>query len=228
MHVVFESPPALPALETFCRGLASEYPETQRINSMSMALNASAAASTLNTSTSVLGFRLGNVAGDRVVQVRRNGISFSHLAPYSEWGTFAAEAGPLFSRYVSEFSVKEVSRLAVRFINRIPVKEGCDIDDYVNVGPRLPSTCPDVEGYFMQLVLPQADMGSEWKAIINTGLENVGSDGSMVILLDIDVFCQKRMYFTEDSVWGVFNQLRERKNSIFEDAITDQVRSMIE
>jgi uncharacterized protein (TIGR04255 family) len=104
-----------------------------------------------------------------------------------------------------------------------------DLDTYLNVTPRLlGDVSTHVEGYFMQMVLPQRDLGEEWKAIINTGLEPATSPDTMVVLLDIDVFCEKRHAGDDHEIWSILGQLRDRKNKIFEAAITDEVRRMIE
>lgn len=47
------------------------------------------------------------------------------------------------------------------------------------------------------------------------------------ILLDIDLFCEKDVPQNEDELWQLFEQLRVRKNQIFEGCITDRVRELI-
>ena len=231
LHVTFDAMPAVGALERFAKTLVVDFPQQQRINALEMALKAAGEDGSMssNTSTSTLGFRLTNQIGDRVLQIRRNGLSYSHLAPYTEWDSFVAEMRPLWSKFLADLAPKAVSRFAVRYINRITVPQGADLDEYLNLTPRLlEGICPDVEGYFLQLVLPQKDLGPEWKAIVNTALEGAVPPNAMSVLLDIDLFCEQNIGVGEGDVWPVLDQLRHRKNLIFEAAITDKVRSMIE
>lgn len=231
LNVSFGEMPSIDGIEQFARRFKVDFPQMQRINALSMAVgqDGESGAVSSNTSSSPLGVRMTNAKGDRVLQVRRQGFSYSHLHPYSEWATFSAEMKPLWQRYVEEFGPKSVTRLAVRYINRIAVPLGVDLDSYLNVTPRrFTDICPDVEGYFLQLVLPQRDLGEDWRAIINTGLEAALSPDVMSVLLDIDLFCTMTVAVDEDAIWNVLNQLRDRKNEIFEAAITNEVRRMIE
>ena len=230
--VSFDEVPSIEKVEQFARQLKSDFPQMQRINALRMAVGQSGEDGEIqsDTSSSAIGFRLTNAKGDRVLQVRLQGLSYSHLHPYTEWETFAAEMKPLWQLYVSAFAPTAVTRLAVRYINRIAIPQGVDLDKYLNVTPRLlGELCPEVEGYFLQLVLPQRDLGEEWKAIINTGLEAAPAPDVMSVLLDVDLFCTKKITVDDDElVWAVLTQLRDRKNAIFEAAITDEVRRMIQ
>jgi uncharacterized protein (TIGR04255 family) len=231
LNVSFGEVPSIEKIEQFARQFKTDFPQMQRINALSMAVghDGQNGAISSNTSSSPLGVRMTNAKGDRVLQIRRQGFSYSHLQPYSEWETFSGDMKPLWERYVGEFAPTAVTRLAVRYINRITVPQGVNLDDYLNVTPRLlGSVCPEVEGYFLQLVLPQPDLGEEWKAIINTGLEAAPSPDVMSVLLDIDLFCASTAGVKDSEVWPILNQLRQRKNDIFEAAITDEVRRMIQ
>lgn len=231
LNVSFSDPPSIEKIEQFARQFKDDFPQMQRINALSMAVghDGQNGAISSNTSSSPLGVRMTNAKGDRVLQIRRQGFSYSHLQPYSEWETFSGEMKPLWERYVDAFAPTVVNRLAVRYINRITVPQGVNLDDYLNVTPRLLTTvCPEVEGYFLQLVLPQRDLGDEWKAIINTGLEGAPSPKVVAVLLDIDLFCELTAGIKDSEIWPILEQLRQRKNDIFEAAITNEVRRMIQ
>ena len=231
LNVSFGEVPSIEKIEELARQFKNDFPQAQRINALSLAVghDGQNGAISSNTSSSPIGVRMTNAKGDRVVQIRRQGFSYSHLPPYSDWENFSAEMKPLWERYVAALAPTAVNRLAVRYINRITVPQRVNLDDYLNVTPRLLSkVCPEVEGYFMQLVLPQRDLGDEWKAIINTGLEPSPSPDVMSVLLDIDLFCELTAGIKDGEVWPILEQLRLRKNDIFEAAITDEVRRMIQ
>jgi uncharacterized protein (TIGR04255 family) len=103
-----------------------------------------------------------------------------------------------------------------------------DLDKYLNVTPRLlPHIGEDVEGYFMQILLPQRDIDPECKCVINTGIEDSAVPDCMSVLFDVDVFVLHADGITTDAVWPLLERLRDRKNDIFEAAMTDEVRRII-
>lgn len=202
------------------------YSETQKINAVQMSLSGDGAT---NAQRDLIGYRLSNKAGNRVLQLRKQGLSLSRLHSYSNWESFVAEFKPLWVQYAEAFSPSVVSRLAVRYINKIAVPQHINLDEYLNLSPRIKEGVGShVEGYFMQLVLAQRDLGPDWKVIVNTGIEGSPIPEQMTVLLDIDAFCTRAVgAIDSDQIWSTLEQLRDRKNSIFESAITEEVRRMI-
>ncbi|MEO8153650.1 MAG: TIGR04255 family protein [Rhizobacter sp.] len=228
LHVEFPREPEMSTLENYCRGLHDQFPNIQRINSLqlSMGLNEDHRLSS-SSNASAVGFRLTSAKNDRVAQVRRNGVSYSHLAPYSDWEAFAAEARPFFSQFLRALDPSAVKRLAVRYINRIELPIHADLAQYFTVTPQIPPFCKAVDGYFLQLVLPQHDIDGDCKAVVSTGLENAVNE-SMFTLLDIDVFTMAELAVDESAIWAIYDKLRSRKNDLFEAIITDKTRSRIQ
>ena len=155
-------------------------------------------------------------------------MAYSHMPPYTNWENFVEEMRPLWDAYVQTLKVVAVTRLAVRFINRLQIATGVDIDEYVRLGPRIPAeVSKEFVGYFMQLVLPVSDLGPEFRTIVNTGVEPGTSPSASALVLDIDVFCEKRISIDGDGLWKTLERLRAHKNKVFEASITDKVREMI-
>ena len=237
VHAVFGTPPTLPDVQAFCLRLKSAFPHQHRINALQLALEAKGSAGgsesgdvalSSNTTTSPVGMRLSNERNDRILQVRLNGFAYSHLPPYTDWSTFRAEAMGHWEKWVEAFGPTSISRSAVRYINRIVVPENCDLDKYLNLTPRLlDGLTEEVKGYFMQLVTAQHDIDPGCDAVINTGIEGSPTEGSMNVLFDVDVFVNHSKGIPLDRAWTVLDQLRDRKNAIFEAAITEEVRRMI-
>jgi len=50
---------------------------------------------------------------------------------------------------------------------------------------------------------------------------------TLPIILDIDLFVEQPEIADEESLWGFFQKLRERKNLYFEACITDRTRELI-
>ena len=211
--------------------MRAEFPQAQRINTFAVNMSMAAGGGDIagKAMSQALGLRLTNAQGNRILQLRRQGCSYSHLQPYSEWATFVGEFQPLWESFVAKFQPEVVTRIAVRYINRIVVPQGVDLDEWMVITPRLPaSVAAHVEGFFLQAQLPQADISPDCKAVINSGLEGASSPDEMTVLLDIDVFLENQQVVPSDpKVWTLLGQLRDRKNDIFEAGITDHVRERI-
>lgn len=234
VHASFDTTPTLRDLEELSRIFKDRLPLVHAINSFALNFAAKIGDASdspdvqSNTTTSQLGYRLSTPQSDRVLQIRRQGMSYSHLPPYTNWEQFLGEMRPLWLSYASALKAVSVTRLAVRFINRIPILSGVDIDEYVHLGPRIPpEASKQLVGYFMQLVLPAAELGPEFRVIVNTGVEPGTTPSSSALVLDIDVFCETVLSVHADAMWKTLEQLRNHKNRIFEASISDKVREMI-
>src|SRR5216683_4477 len=68
----------------------------------------------------------------QVYQVRLDGFSFSRLAPYESWEPFCREARRLWELYRERLKPAAVTRLAVRYVNRLDIPgERIEIKDYL-------------------------------------------------------------------------------------------------
>lgn len=168
--------------------------------------------------------------GRQVVQVRLNGFTFSRLAPYENWNSFRDEARRWWDNYRNATRPEAITRTAVRYINRLdlplPVTE---LKDYLKTVPEVSSDLPfqDLSGYFMQLQIPQTDIGA--MLILNEALvpPPPSTPNVVSVLLDIDLSRNIDLPSDEETLWSLFEQFRVRKNEIFEGCITDSTRRLI-
>jgi len=174
-----------------------------------------------------IGLRLTNKDNSRVIQLRTNGFTYSHMPPYTEWKVLREEAYQAWRIFVTVCKPKTAMRCALRFVNRVEIpKPSIELHDYFHLYPTIPEGVPqDVNGMFMQLQMPQPDL--ECVAIINQAVVDPTTPGTMSVLLDFDLF-QVRDYAPDDeSIWHLLDKLRVRKNELFEACITNETRSLI-
>lgn len=165
----------------------------------------------------------------KVVQARLNGFTFSKLRPYQNWSLFRGEAYELWERYVRLAKPITVTRLGLRFINRIelplPFRE---FNQFIltvpEIAPELPS---DVSEFFMRLVMPQPEQ--DMNAIV-TVATNVAerNENFLPLIFDIDVFQQKEYEPSSETIWHTFDLMRRIKNDIFFKSITDKTARLFE
>jgi uncharacterized protein (TIGR04255 family) len=77
----------------------------------------------------------------------------------------------------------------------------------------------------MQLQIPQDDIDA--MLVLNEAFEPQQDPDIVSVILDIDLFRDVHLPGDEEELWALFEQLRERKNEVFEASITDRTRELI-
>jgi len=208
------------------RGLETAYPTKKTLSEAvihGQVGDQGAAASATSKQTGHL-FVSGD--GKYVFQARLNGYTISRLAPYESWELFRDEARRLWNAYRAVAKPKKVTRLAVRFSNRLDLPlPVTDIKDYLRTVPEVSSECPqNLAGYFMQLRIPQEDIKS--LLVVNQAIIDPAKPGVASVVLDNDVFRVDDLPTDEQGIWDFFEVLRKRKNDMFEACITDKAREL--
>jgi uncharacterized protein (TIGR04255 family) len=160
------------------------------------------------------------------LQLQTEGFTYSHMAPYDRWEPFRDEAKELWSRYAELAEPQIVTRIGVRFINRIVVGEKIDdLSPYLRIYPITPwrlQTPPS--GFTLQLRTSTQD---DMALIMNVATVR-GTDPSTVgLLLDLDAFALAELAPDSDSIWNLVERLHVKVEEAFEDSITDVVRDLI-
>lgn len=208
------------------------FPEFQEIKDLQhmtgeLELTVEDKTATAHASSKFIGFVASTSGRTRVLQVRKNGFALSHLAPYQSWEALEADAQRYWKRYRDALS-PSVARMATRYINRfdLPSSGSLDFADYFETIPRIPKSLDTgLAGLFMQLVLPQPDLGA--MAIINQAMAQPPNSETSSLILDIDLFIENVVPQDEGTLWDKFRELRTRKNKIFEDCLKDTAREVI-
>lgn len=168
----------------------------------------------------------------QVFQARIDGFTFSRLAPYRNWGSFEAEALRLWERYREVARPVTLTRLAVRFINRIelPDTKAIDVEDYIRTHPQVSPDLPaSLEGYLMQLQFAMPQYAARL-----TLIQSIVSDaqsGRLGIILDNDIVKELAAKIEADDFSDELRswllELKAAKNDAFEASITERTREMI-
>jgi uncharacterized protein (TIGR04255 family) len=182
-----------------------------------------------------VGTQTGHVLTSRdekqIAQIRLDGFSFSRLAPYDSWEPFHDEATRLWNLYRQIVSPKFVTRLGVRYINRLDIpSEAIEIKDYLRTSPEISPALPQtLTGYFMQIQVPLPDYAAT--VTINSTIVEPPSPNTTSLVLDIDTFREINLPASSESFGDNLEeglaQLRRAKNFVFEGCITPTTREMI-
>ena len=160
-----------------------------------------------------------------VAQFRVDGFTFSKLERYTTWEQVFAEAYRLWEIYRRLAAPAQVSRVAVRYINRMQLTGMVDIGQYLEAPPVLPAPIPQRLREFLTRVYIDDDRTNN-SAVIVQALEPPVDPNTASILLDIDAFRQVSLQPDDPSLPEIFEQLRKLKNDIFYASITETTAEM--
>lgn len=161
-----------------------------------------------------------------IFQVRRNGFTFNRLKPYSSWAELFPESQRLLSRYLDVSSPLDVTRLAVRYINRIDIPDKqFSLADYLAAPPAVPTGAPSIISEFLtRVVVHDTEIGASANVI--QMLEKGVSANAVPIIVDIDAYMQGS--FDRSELGGAFASLHSLKNRIFFTHITEKTARLFE
>jgi uncharacterized protein (TIGR04255 family) len=167
------------------------------------------------------GWRYETNDGSRVVQLRRNGVTYSVLRSYTNWDELKASTKAVWQQYGKWAGTLRVERLAVRYINVFELPAGgADFDDYLTASPRVPPELPQaVSGFLQRVVIPFSTDGTT--AIVTQALE-LPAERGVPVVLDIDVYRKCELVGDSLEVWSQLDKFRGIKNAIFFSSVTEK------
>ncbi len=163
----------------------------------------------------------------KLVQARIDGFTFNKLKPYEKWETFRNEAIELWDKYIQTVNPDFVTRLALRYINKIeiPLPMG-DFKEYLLTVPEIAKGVPQaISTYFMRLEIPNPAI--EAYSVITQTYKPVKEEAkTLPFIFDIDVFRVAKLKPNDRKIWKIMDELRDFKNSIFLNSITEKTMEL--
>jgi uncharacterized protein (TIGR04255 family) len=209
-------------------GDEERYPDVVPVMQGAFNINLDATGSTPPT-TSATTQRAGYLFRGRaeLFQATRESLSYHKLAPYSEWESCRDEAKRLWAKYRRAARPRRLTRLGLRYVNRLDLPAPGELKDYLLTYPELAPGLPQLlSGYMMQLSVPQPDMPGA-VLVMRQGLVGSPAPGVASVLLDIDLAYVLDLSGDSDEFWQFFEQLHNRQIATFESCITDKTRELI-
>lgn len=162
------------------------------------------------------------------VQVRPGRIVFSKVRSYVDWSDLEDGTHTLFDRYVERMKPEAVTRIASRFINRIPpnLRFG-GFDELLERPPlKLPHEAlggATIPRFLRRHVLE--GLPGDFKATLTIGtvVPQAGEDTTRLnpFTIDIDVYKACELAPEFDGLRAEFAQIRKLKNALFFGSVTD-------
>jgi uncharacterized protein (TIGR04255 family) len=215
-------------LENYHNQIKDRFPEKKQRVSIEVKAGIQIASITehsLSTSGGPDGFFFRSPNERKIVQARLDGFTFNKLKPYENWELFSSEANRLWNLFCQVANPIKITRIALRYLNKIffplPMK---DFKEYILTIPEVAPNLPQgLSHLFTRLVIPKPEI--EALAIITETMEDPNQDQKLPFIFDIDVF--KEINYSEpDRIWKDFEDLRQFKNEVFFNSLTEKAKEM--
>jgi uncharacterized protein (TIGR04255 family) len=202
--------------------LQDQYPEIKEMGLVHIGARLSSRGETETMSRQEpVGLAFKSADGKRIAQYRIDGFTFNWLQPYGSWEELIAEAWSNWLCYLEHAKPEKVTRIAVRFINRIELPGACRYADYLNDPPVMPPGLDeDIASYFKRATIRGAQ--TKMSATITQLMENMLDAKHPVLILDIDAFRAEDCDPHAEEIPEVLAALRELKNRIFFGSLTNR------
>jgi len=224
LQLVFTSPLSFEEMAKARKRTIKFFPQSEDLKQISFMIEEGGHAS--STAPSITGHKLTSMEGTRAVLIYPDRLGFSILAPYPGWDQFVSEFRDIIKLLKRQGTVAVSS---TRFINRIdvPAPPGSLVnhDDYFRLARiELPFDHGPLTGFGVQIAAPVGTAGH--RVVLNASLAPSPLIDHLSILLDVDVLLDASPPLKQAEVWGRMNELRDWKNHIFEESITDKAREL--
>lgn len=165
------------------------------------------------SSSATEGWILKNDPTDRVLQVRIGSVSFHIIQKYEPMEKLISELEAYWNELKKNADNWVVTSVFVRYLNLIKIEPGKTLKDYVKIYPNHPFGELNVHG---MTNLRFTYQGAEVTIVSSEG-EITGQQG---VVLDYTI--RKKITPKDDNIFDVYHELRNLKNVIFFNSITDQ------
>lgn len=182
----------------------------------------------VNQRVSPEGLKLASEDGANVLLMKLASIGTCRLAPYQGWEALFAQAESNWRDWKAVVGYREISRIGVRFINRIDVPwvEGRNpprAEDYIKVGVYFPTPEQRYMRYQLQTLLQR----DPCMVLLNAATVVSPLVDHASILLDMDYYMEgSDLPQRDDELWRSIGMVRSLKNDMFEEMITDKARAL--
>jgi uncharacterized protein (TIGR04255 family) len=152
---------------------------------------------------------------------------FSQLAPYPGWDAFFERFSRDWTLWKKVVGYRKISRVGVRYINRIDIPIIGNITHYeevLKIYPEIPDELGPVLAYGIQTQLPYPEINGRItinSASVPSPLLNTSS-----FVFDQDIYTEINIPQTDDGLYKLLNQIHVKKNAVFEACITDRAREL--
>jgi uncharacterized protein (TIGR04255 family) len=166
--------------------------------------------------------------GNRLIQIGRDVLVVNQLQPYPHFDDWEPLIYSTLAHYRSLTRPKGVTRLGLRYINRVLIPETqIRMEDYFTVYPQLPQAMGDIHGRFMIRVdLPHQEGGHA--VLLTFGSAPPEGPNQIAHLLDLYDIFKAEQPLPFDAIPSHVGFAHRNIETAFEGSITDRLRTLFQ
>jgi uncharacterized protein (TIGR04255 family) len=163
-----------------------------------------------------------------ITQFRIDGFTLNRLRPYTSWEDIFPQAMDLWRLYLEVAKPLAVTRLAVRYINHVPLPAAVEkFENYLRAAPLVPAELPQgISSFLTRVTIHDPETGVS--AHVTQASQPSSDTHKLSVILDIDAYKEAQFSPEDAEVERVFLQLRKFKNLIFFNSLTDETLRQFE
>ena len=175
------------------------------------------------------GVRVANADDTIYAQFRPNGFTLNNMKTYLGGDQLIGKALMLWESLVERAEPEIVSRVALRFINRLelPLAEGDEFSQYLTCPPELPKGAPQLISQFLSRIVGH-DEERKATAVVIQQLKKPRAGRPAAITIDLDVFQVGSFPCDSAALRKILDSLRMLKNETFFSLLTDETARIYE
>jgi uncharacterized protein (TIGR04255 family) len=173
------------------------------------------------------GYLLKDQLGQSVLQITRNGVTFSVIGNYKEWGDLKKRFDVYWKSFAKKAELQEIKRVGIRYINRIDLPMPVtSLKEWLHTRPAIGEGITDNVG---ELFMRVAFLDNNDKCIITEAINSQEvTDTHLPLILDIDAFYEDIISADDTTALDtVLGRLHALKNRVFLNSITDKTKELL-
>ena len=209
----------------------THYPQDQRVENVTLALliDAKPGGDPKTWVDRNIGHRRSSLDLTQLLVLFPSSLMVSQLAPYPGWDQFYRRFCRDWRIWKKAVGFKTVSRIGVRYINRIDIpmlEKNVEHETYLNVYPKLPDIISHVGAYAVQAVSSFEDIGC--KLTLNSAVVPAPILDHASFIVDQNIAREIDPPQSDKAIFQLLNEIRMKKNAVFEACVTDRARALIQ
>lgn len=168
------------------------------------------------------GYRFESSGREEIAQFRVDGFTYNRLRPYTDGERVLSTALDLWKVYVKVAAPHVVSRVALRYINRLELRltKLEDLGRFLTSVPQHPPGATGaLESHLTRAVVAGPEAGAS--AIVTQAVEKGVQADTLTVILDIDAYRVGTFETAPDVLRPILESLRALKNAVFFGTITE-------
>ncbi len=215
---------------TFYERIKHEFPKKQQreIQEAQITLGQDTASAGVQRLPSWLQFL--SETSNTMIQVAENLLVVNQLHPYRHFEEWEQVVYRALNEYKAAASPQTVSRIGVRYINRIEIPgTQVSMEDYFAIYPQLPISLGNRHRSFLVRVeVPQVDQGHSVLITFGNSEPPQAMGEKLVFMLDLYDIAELNIPPDESELRAQIRQAHDNVVKAFEDSITNRLRDLLE